>query len=64
MIWLVINCNIRSSGVIEFMSALFTRDVVFLDVVPVARLEAFRALNLSRLESFRALKFVGQIGRF
>ena len=34
------------------------------DVVPVARLEAFRALKLSRLESIRALKFVGQIGRF
>ena len=30
------------------------------DVVPVARLEAFRALKLSRLESFRALKFVSQ----
>ena len=27
-----------------------------LDVVPVARLEAFRALKLSKLESFRALK--------
>ena len=27
------------------------------DVVPVARLEAFRALKLSKLESFRALKF-------
>ena len=34
------------------------------DVVPVARLEAFMALKLSRLESFRALKFIGQIGRF
>ena len=34
------------------------------DVVPVARLEAFRALKISRLESFRALKFIGQIGRF
>ena len=34
------------------------------DVVPVARLEAFRALKLFRLESFRALKFIGQIGRF
>ena len=28
-----------------------------LDVGPVARLDAFRALNLSRLESLRALKF-------
>ena len=34
------------------------------DVVPVARLKAFRALKLSRFESFRALKFVGKIGRF
>ena len=34
------------------------------DVVPVARLEAFRALKLSRLESFRALKSIGQIGGF
>ena len=27
------------------------------DVVPVARLEAFRALKLFRLEYFRAMKF-------
>ena len=33
-------------------------------IVPVARLEAFRALKLSRLESFRALKLIGQIGGF
>ena len=33
-----------------------------LDVLSVARLEAFRALKLSRLESFRALKLIGQIG--
>ena len=33
-------------------------------IVPVARLEAFRALKLSRLESFRALKFFRQIGTF
>ena len=38
--------------------------VAWADVVPIARLEAFRALKLSRLESFRALKFFGQIGRF
>ena len=31
-------------------------------IVPVARLEAFRALKLSRLENFRALKSIGQIG--
>ena len=31
------------------------------DVVPIARLEAFRALKLSRLESSRALKLIGQI---
>ena len=34
----------------------------YLDVVPVARLEAFRALKHSRLESFRALKSIGHIG--
>ena len=34
------------------------------DVVPVARMEAFRALTLSRLENFRALKFVCKIQRF
>ena len=34
-----------------------------MDVVPIARLEAFRALKLSRLECFRALKFIGQIER-
>ena len=32
------------------------------DVVPVARLEAFRALKFSRLESFRALNPNSQIG--
>ena len=31
-------------------------------IVPVARLEAFRALQLSRLKSFRAQKSIGQIG--
>ena len=34
------------------------------DLVPVARMEAFRALTLSRLESFRALNVIGQIGIF
>ena len=38
--------------------------VPVLDVVPVARLEAFRALKLSRLESFRALNFIGQVRGF
>ena len=33
-----------------------------LHIVPVARLEAFRALKLSRLDSFMALKSIGQIG--
>ena len=33
-------------------------------VVPVARLEAFKAVKLFRLESFRALKFICQTGRF
>ena len=33
-------------------------------IVPVARLEYFRALKFSRLESFRALKPYGQIGGF
>ena len=33
-------------------------------IVPVARLEAFRALKLSRLESFRALQSICQIGGF
>ena len=38
---------------------LFTNknNVMIQDVVPVARLEAFRALKLSKSESFRALKF-------
>ena len=31
-------------------------------IVPVARLEAFRALKLFRLESFRAQKYTGPIG--
>ena len=34
------------------------------DVVPVARLEDFRALKSSNLEDFRALKPYGQIGGF
>ena len=34
------------------------------DVVPVARLEAFRALKLLKLERFRALKCFGHIGVF
>ena len=34
------------------------------DVVPVAILEAFRALKLSRFGSFRGLKYFGQIGVF
>jgi hypothetical protein len=35
-----------------------------LHIVPVARLEYFRALKFSRLESFRALKPYCQIGGF
>ena len=35
-----------------------------IDVVPVTRLEAFRALKFSRLESFRALNPYSQIGGF
>ena len=35
---------------------------MMLQIVPVARLEAFRALKLSRLETFRALKSFGQVG--
>ena len=34
------------------------------DVVPVARLEYFRALKFSRLESFRALNSYCQVGGF
>ena len=34
------------------------------DVVPVARLEGFRALKSSSLEAFRALKPYYQIGGF
>ena len=34
------------------------------DVVPIARMEAFRALKFSRLESFRALNAYSQIGGF
>ena len=34
------------------------------DVVPVARLEDFRALQFSNLEDFRALTPYGQIGVF
>ena len=34
------------------------------DVVPVARLEDFRALKSSNLEDFRVLKPYGQIGGF
>ena len=34
------------------------------DVVPIASLEAFRALKSSNLEPFRALKPYGQIGGF
>ena len=33
-------------------------------IVPVARLEDFRALKSSKLEYFRALKPYGQIGGF
>ena len=43
---------------------LTMQNIFISDVVPVARLEAFRALKLSILESLRALKFVGQIWRF
>ena len=32
-----------------------------LQIVPVARLEAFRALKLSRLETFRAVKLFSQV---
>ena len=35
-----------------------------IDVVPVARLEYFRALKFSRLESFRALNSYCQVGGF
>ena len=35
---------------------VFTNKEEELDVVPVARLEVFRALKLSDLESFRTLK--------
>ena len=35
-----------------------------LDVVPIASLEAFRALKSSNLEAFRALKPYGQIGGY
>ena len=38
--------------------------VCLCDVVPVARLEAIRALKFSRLESFRALQPYGQNGGF
>ena len=45
--------------------------IIFLNVyvcthfqIPVASLEAFRALKLSRLESFIALKSIGRIGGF
>ena len=35
-----------------------------LDVVPIARLEGFRALKFSKFDYFRALKCIGQIGDF
>ena len=44
------------------MSLAIKGAIMKMDVVPVARLEAFRALKLSRFESFRVLKSIGQIG--
>ena len=51
-------------AVLVLESVLKTRLNWRLDVVPVARLEYFRALKFSRLESFRALNPYCQIGGF
>ena len=48
-------CNLKL-GLVFYFGACW-------DVVPVARLEAFRALKLSRFEAFRALKTL-KIGEF
>ena len=53
--------KINKIGFILLESEIFPNQYD-LDVVPFARLEAFRALKLSRLESFRALKSIGKIG--
>ena len=43
---------------------MFNLNSTYFHIVPVAILEALRALKLSRLENLRALKFIAQIGRF
>ena len=53
----------------EFSHAIVTEEMQnttpeISHIVPVARLEALRALKFSRLESFRALKLYGQSGGF
>ena len=38
--------------------------LIYNDIVPVPRFEAFRALKLLKSKKFRALKSFGQIGGF
>ena len=45
---------------LKFENKLRSVNNTSVDVVPVARLEYFRALKFSRLESFRALQLYGQ----
>ena len=57
---------------ILFLAAIFEKHykdgkdshLHFRHIVPVARLEAFRALELSRLESFRAIKINARLESF
>ena len=53
----------RSQAINKSKDISNSESVVF-DVVPVARLEGFRALKSSSLEAFRALKPYYQIGGF
>ena len=69
-VWVYSSGEIHSSPVTATMTLFFFYIYVLVlhslkqDVVPVARLEAFRDLKFSRLESFRVLNFYGQIGGF
>ena len=53
-----------SKNINEISKKQFLHRLNFCDVVPIASLEAFRALKSSNLEAFRALKPYGQIGGF